>query len=70
MSSPCAIARRGRPAPGGVDLGGDGRDLVDDAEVRLEVACGEARVGLAPVVVGELLGERIAPVRKPCPSGE
>src|SRR5207253_9278195 len=31
-------------------------DLVDDAEVRLEVALGEARVVLAPVVVGEVLG--------------
>ena len=35
----------------GVDLGGNGLDLVDDAEVLLEVALCEARVGLAPVVV-------------------
>jgi hypothetical protein len=55
---------------GGVELGGDGLDLVDDAEVLLEVALAEARVGLAPVVAGELLGEPIVPVRKPCPSGE
>jgi hypothetical protein len=36
---------------GGVDFGGDGLDLVDDAEVLLEVAMGEARVGFAPVIV-------------------
>ena len=36
---------------GGVEFGGDGLDLVDDAEVLLEVALGEARVGLAPVIV-------------------
>ena len=40
----------------GVELGGDGPDLVDDAEVLLEVARGEARVVLAPVVVGEVFG--------------
>src|SRR5205807_247822 len=40
----------------GIDLCGDGPDLIDDTEVLLEVALGEARVGLAPVVVGELLG--------------
>ena len=40
----------------GARLGGDGLDLVDDAQVALEVLAGEARVGLAPVVVGELLG--------------
>jgi hypothetical protein len=40
----------------GADLGSDGLDLVDDADVLLEVACGKARVGLAPVVVVELLG--------------
>src|SRR6266568_1239347 len=39
-----------------IELGGDGLDLVDDAEVLLEVALGEARVVLAPVVVGEVLG--------------
>src|SRR5712691_1195079 len=39
-----------------IELGGDGLDLVDDAEVLLEVALGEARVVLAPVVVGEILG--------------
>ena len=37
-------------------LAGNGLDLVDDAQVALEVLAGEARVGLAPVVVGELLG--------------
>ena len=53
-----------------IELGGDGLDLVDDAEVLFEVAFGEAGVVLAPVVVGEVFGERIVPVRKPCPSGE
>jgi hypothetical protein len=38
-----------------VELGSDGLDRVDDAEVLLEVALGEARVGLAPVVVVKLL---------------
>src|SRR5215218_9926079 len=37
---------------GGPRLGGDGLDLVHDAQVSLEVLSGEARVGLAPVVVG------------------
>ena len=40
----------------GADLGVDGLHFVDDAGVLLEVALGEARVVLAPVVVGELLG--------------
>jgi hypothetical protein len=39
-----------------IELGSDGLDLVDDAEILLEVALGEARVVLAPVVVGEILG--------------
>ena len=37
-------------------LAGNGLDFVDDAQVALEVLAGEAWVGLAPVVVGELLG--------------
>src|SRR6266849_5190718 len=37
-------------------LGSNGFDFVEDAQVALEVLAGEARVGLAPVVVGELLG--------------
>jgi hypothetical protein len=45
-------------------------DLVDDAEVLLEVARGEARVGLAPVVVAELLGGADLPGEEACPSGE
>jgi hypothetical protein len=45
----------------GVRLGGDGLDFVDDAQVALEVLAGEARVGLAPVVVGELLGRADVP---------
>src|SRR2546429_9965263 len=32
------------------DLSGNGSDLVDDAQIALEVLAGEARVGLAPVV--------------------
>jgi hypothetical protein len=37
-------------------LGGNSVDFIDDAQVALEVLSGEARVGLAPVVVGELVG--------------
>jgi hypothetical protein len=40
----------------GSHFSGDGSDLVHDAQITLEVLAGEARVGLAPVVVGELLG--------------
>src|SRR5438876_144231 len=53
----------------GAELGGDGLDLVDDAEVLLEIAFGEARVVLAPVVVGEVFrgadrsGEEAVPER-------
>ena len=36
--------------------GGNGLDVVDDAQVAPEILAGEARVGLAPVVVGKLLG--------------
>ena len=55
------VALREQPGQGdlcrrGARLGGNGLDLVDDAQVALEVLAGEARVGLAPVVVGELLG--------------
>src|SRR6266487_3066883 len=42
-------------------LGSDGLDLVDDAKVLFEVALGEARVVLAPVIVGELLGRADRP---------
>src|SRR5215203_595490 len=57
MSSPCAKQPGERDLRRcGVELGSDGLDLVDDAEVLLEVALGEARVGLAPVVVAELIG--------------
>src|SRR4051812_19941685 len=55
---------------GGPRIGGDGLDLVDDAQVALEVLSGEARVGLAPVVVGEvcdgadLAGEEAVPERR------
>src|SRR6266700_27965 len=54
----------------GIDLGGNCLDLVDDAEVLLEVALGEARIGLAPVVVAQLLrganrpGEKAVPERR------
>jgi hypothetical protein len=40
---------------GGADLGADGGDFVDDGEVALEVLAGEPRVGLTPVVVGEVV---------------
>jgi hypothetical protein len=40
----------------GAGLGGDGRDLVDDGQVAVEVPAGEAGVGLAPVVVGDVAG--------------
>ena len=40
---------------GGTGLGCDRLHLVDDAQVALEVLAGEARVGLAPVVVGEVV---------------
>ena len=40
---------------GRADLGADGPDLVDDREVAGEVLAGEPRVGLAPVVVGEVV---------------
>jgi hypothetical protein len=42
-----------------IELGGDGLDLVDDAQVLLEVALSESWIVLAPVVVGQILGERI-----------
>jgi hypothetical protein len=47
-----ATARRRRCS---ARLGGDGRDLVDDAQVALEILPGEARVRLAPVVVGDVV---------------
>ena len=40
----------------GTRFGGNSLNFVDDAQVALEVLAREARVGLAPVVVGELLG--------------
>src|SRR6266566_9902405 len=36
-------------------LGGDGLDLVDDGQVALQILPGEAGVGLAPVVVGDVV---------------
>jgi hypothetical protein len=39
----------------GAGLGGDGLDLVDDGQVALEVLPGEAGVGLAPVVAGDVI---------------
>ena len=48
MSSPCGEQPGQRDlGRGGADLGGDGFDLVDDAQVVLEVLAAEARVGLA-----------------------
>ena len=40
---------------GGADLGADGLHLVDDRQVAGEVLTGEPGVGLAPVVVGEVV---------------
>jgi hypothetical protein len=37
-------------------LGGNRLDFLDDAQIALEVLAGEARVGLTPVIIGELLG--------------
>jgi hypothetical protein len=55
----------------GAGLGRDCRDLVDDAEVLFEVALGEAGgCSCAQSSSARSLGERIVPVRKPCPSGE
>src|SRR3954465_6537162 len=54
---------------GGADLGPDGADLVHDGQVPGEVLAGEPWVGLAPVVVGEvvdgadLAGEQPVPER-------
>ena len=57
MSSPWARSQARATCAGvATDLGGDGLDLVDDAQVALEVFAGEARVGLAPVVVREVVG--------------
>ena len=57
MSSPWASSHASAICAGvAPSLGGDGLDLVDDAQVLLEVPLGEARVGLAPVVVGEVVG--------------
>src|SRR3954454_19162589 len=39
----------------GTDLCSDGADFVDDGEVAGEVLPGEAWVGLAPVIVGEVV---------------
>jgi hypothetical protein len=40
---------------GGTHLGSEGFDLIDDVQVALEVLSDEARISLAPVVVGEVL---------------
>ena len=55
------VALREQPGQGdlcrcGTSLGSNGLDLVDDAQVALEVLSGEARIGLAPVVVGNIVG--------------
>jgi hypothetical protein len=60
------VALREQPCQGHLcrrrtHLGGNGLDFVDDAQVALEVLASEARVGLAPVVVGELLGRADVP---------
>jgi hypothetical protein len=55
MSSPWAAASQRDLRRGGVELGGDGLDRVDDPEVLLKVVLDKPRVGLAPVIVGEVL---------------
>src|ERR1700730_6953633 len=45
-------------------LSGNGSDLVDDAQIALEVLAGKARVALAPVLLGELLGRADVPREK------
>src|SRR6266404_281833 len=55
------IALRKQPRQGDLrrcrtHLCGNGLDLVNDAQVAPEILAGEARVGLAPIVVGELFG--------------
>jgi hypothetical protein len=45
----------------GAPLGGDGFDLIDDVQIAPEVLASEARVGFAPVAVGELLGRADLP---------
>jgi hypothetical protein len=45
----------------GARLGGDLLDLIDDAQIALEVLADEARIGFAPVAVGELLGRADLP---------
>ena len=54
----------------GVELGSDGLDLVDDAEVLLEVPSVKRGLFLRQSSSARSSGERIVPVRKPCPSGE
>ena len=52
MSFPWASNQASRRS---AHLSGHGRHLGDDAQVALEVLPGESRVGLAPVVVGEIV---------------
>jgi hypothetical protein len=71
MSSTCARSQASATcARRGTRLGRNGLDTVDDAEVAREVLASEARVGLAPVVVGKLLARANLAVRTPWPSGE
>ena len=56
MSSPCASSQASATCAGVAPTSAaTACDLVDDAQVALEVLAGEARVGLAPVVVGEVV---------------
>lgn len=55
---------------GGADLGGDGLDLLDDAQVALRVLAGEARVVVRQSLSVNSRVERIFPLSKPWPSGE
>ena len=56
MSSPWASSQASATCAGvAPSWVGDRFDFVDDGQVDLEVVAGEARVGLAPVVVGEVV---------------
>jgi hypothetical protein len=57
----------GRGHPG---IGCNRLHLVGDNEIALEVLAGKAGLRSAEVVRGELVVERMVPVRKPLPSGE
>jgi hypothetical protein len=56
MSFPCASSHARAICGCCTHLAGNGLDFIDDAEIAVKILASEARVGLAPVVVRELLG--------------